>query len=148
MTTVTKHRELLLVVEDDLDSRLAMGEVLQRAGYLVETAPNALEGLQMAAHTRPDLVLTDMQMPGLNGIELIRRLHIFAPSVPVVLTTGMADTKNLLTATAGYGAVACLKKPMDVDNLLWTIESALVVARQRQAHRKPMGAPRAIAHAR
>jgi CheY-like chemotaxis protein len=139
MTTVGKQRETILVVDDDLDSRLAIAEVLQVAGHVVEIAANGFEALEMAGRRWPDLVVTDLQMPGLNGIEFIRRLHLFAPTVPVVLATGIQDTKNLLTAAAAYGAVACLRKPMNVDDLLWTIDGALAVARQREANRPSSG---------
>lgn len=135
MTTVGKQREQILVVDDDLDSRLAIADVLQVAGHMVEMAANGFEGLQLAARRWPDLVVSDLQMPGLNGIEFIRRLHLFAPTVPVVLATGIHDTKNLLTAAASYGAVACLRKPMNVDDLLWTIDGALIAARQREENR-------------
>jgi CheY-like chemotaxis protein len=136
MAIALSRREQILVLEDDLDSCQVIGEALQEAGHLVALAANGLDGLQIAARGRPDLVLSDLQMPGLNGIEFIRRLHTFAPSTPVVLMTGLGDTKNLLTATAQYGAVACLKKPMILDDLLWTIESALAVARQRDGQRR------------
>jgi CheY-like chemotaxis protein len=136
MTTVGKQREQILVVDDDLDSRQAIAEVLQIAGHTVEMAANGFEALQMAARRWPDLVVTDLQMPGLNGIEFIRRLHLFAPTVPVVLATGVEDTKNLLTAAAAYGAVACLRKPMNVDDLLWTIDGTLIAAHQREASRR------------
>jgi CheY-like chemotaxis protein len=136
MTTMGKQREQILVVDDDLDSRLAIADVLRVAGHMVEIAANGFEGLQLASRRWPDLVLTDLQMPGLNGIEFIRRLHLFAPAVPVVLATGIQDTKDLLTAAAAYGAVACLRKPMNVDDLLWTIDGALIAARQREASRR------------
>ena len=126
MVSASSRREQILVLDDDRDSCQVIGEALQGAGHRVALAANGLDGLQIAAHGRPDLVLSDLQMPGISGIEFIRRLHTFAPSIPVVLMTGMADTKDLLTATAQYGAVACLKKPMNLDDLLWTIESALV----------------------
>jgi two-component system C4-dicarboxylate transport response regulator DctD len=67
-------------------------------------------------------------MPGMNGIELIRRIHAVDGSVPVVLTTG-AETRDLCTAANAYGAVACLTKPINLDELLWTIDCALAIRR-------------------
>jgi CheY-like chemotaxis protein len=120
-----KNRERILVVEDDQVSRETMTDVLAHAGYDVVAAADGYEALSIAAHGSPDLVLSDLQMPGIDGVELTKRLHAFAGGVPVVLTTGLPDTQDVITAAQSYGAVACLPKPMNVDDLLWTIDRAL-----------------------
>jgi len=127
MVKITKKRERVLVVEDDEDSRNIMADALVEAGYTVEGAADGYEALSIAARRSPDIVVSDLSMPGINGVELARRLHVFAPTVPVVLTTGIEDTLDLVTAARAYGAVACLKKPMSLDELLWTIDRALAV---------------------
>lgn len=128
---VLKRREQILVVEDDLDSCELLGEVLHDAGYSIDMAHSGPEALAMAAQRRPDVVVSDLQMPGFDGLELTRRMHAADPDLPVVLTTGVENTKDVITAAQGYGAVACLKKPMSLEELLWVIDSALAVARQR-----------------
>jgi two-component system C4-dicarboxylate transport response regulator DctD len=70
-------------------------------------------------------------MPGFDGLELTRRMHAVDPQLPIVLTTGVENTKDVVTAATAYGAVACLEKPMKLDELLWVLESALAVSRQR-----------------
>ncbi len=120
-----KNRERILVVEDDQMSRETMTDVLSHAGYDVVAAADGYEALSIAAHGSPDLVLSDLQMPGIDGVELTKRLHAFAGGVPVVLTTGLKETQDVITAAQSYGAVACLPKPMNVDDLLWTIDRAL-----------------------
>jgi CheY-like chemotaxis protein len=129
-----KRREQVLVVEDDLESCQVMGEVLQEAGYSIDLAHDAYEALEMAARRRPDVVVTDIQMPRIDGLELTRRLHEFDPDLAVVFTTG-GPTKDLLTASESYGGSTCLQKPMKPDDLLWAIDSALALSRQRG--RKP-----------
>jgi CheY-like chemotaxis protein len=124
-----KRRERVLVVEDDEVSRQTMADVLAEAGFDVIEAADAYEALSIAAHGAPDLMLSDLEMPGMDGVELTRRLHAFARAVPVVLTTGLRDTRDLVTAAQAYGAVACLEKPMNVDELLWTIDRALACER-------------------
>lgn len=131
--SILKRREQILVVEDDLDSCQVIGEVLQHAGYSVDLARDGYEGLEMAARRPPDLVLSDVLMPGLDGVEFTQRLHIFSPALPVVLTTGLEETKDLVTAATTYGSVACLKKPMNLEELLWIIDGALASARQQRA---------------
>jgi CheY-like chemotaxis protein len=130
MMDMAKKRERILVVDDDEPSRHVMADTLADAGYTVEVAADGYEALDIAARRSPDLVLSDLAMPGIDGIELARRLHAFARSVPVVLTTGVEETRDVVTAANAYGAVACLKKPMSVDELIWTIDRALVMNEQ------------------
>jgi DNA-binding response OmpR family regulator len=123
-----RDRDRILVVDDDADACELIALVLGQAGYAVSSAVDGFEALAIVASARPDLVLTDLQMPGMNGIELIRRVHAIDSTLPVVLTTG-ADTRDLCTAPAAYGAVACMTKPINLDELLWTIDCALACRR-------------------
>jgi CheY-like chemotaxis protein len=130
-----RRREQILIVDDDVESCELMGLVLREEGYSIDLAKSGSEALAKAARRRPDVVLTDVQMPGINGVELARRIHAADPTVPVVLTTGLRETKDLVTSAAHYGAVCCLTKPMNLDELLWAIESALTLGRQRAGQR-------------
>lgn len=128
---VLKRREQILVVEDDVSSCELIGEVLHDAGYSIDLAHSGPEAMDAASRRRPDVVLSDLQMPGFDGLELTRRLHEADPELPIVLTTGLQDTKDVVTAAEAYGAVACLRKPMNLEELLWVLDRALAVARQR-----------------
>lgn len=123
----------ILVVDDDADARELMATLLGQSGYVVETAADGFEALAIVAARRPDLLLTDLRMPGMDGAELIRRVHAVdartsgsagGRELPAVLTTGV-DTCDQCTSSLAYGAVACLIKPMNLDDLVWTIECAL-----------------------
>jgi CheY-like chemotaxis protein len=127
MMKLVQKRERILVVDDDEPSRHVMADTLSDAGYSVEEAADGYEALEIAARHSPDLVVSDLAMPGIDGIELARRLHAFARDLPVVLTTGLDETRDVVTAANAYGAVACLKKPMSLDELIWTIDRALVL---------------------
>jgi CheY-like chemotaxis protein len=116
-----------LIVDDDQDARELIGQVLAEAGYLVEVAGDGLEAIAKLPRTLPDLVLTDLRMPGMHGVDLAQRIRSQS-DVPVVLTTGN-ETFDLLTDAGAYGAVACLTKPINLDDLLWTIERALACRR-------------------
>src|SRR5258707_1069089 len=98
MALILKRREQILVVEDDPESCELIGEVLHDAGYSVDLARDGYQGLEIAARRPPDLVLSDFQMPGLDGVEFAQRIHAFAPGLPVVLTTGVTETKDLVTS--------------------------------------------------
>jgi CheY-like chemotaxis protein len=118
-----KRRDRILIVDDDRDARELIGSVLAEAGYLVEMAADGFEAINRLSAVRPDLVLTDLRMPGLTGVDLARRIRALG-NVPVILTTG-AETHDLCTGAGAYGAVACLTKPINLDELLWTIDTAL-----------------------
>lgn len=118
-----KVRDRILIVDDDKDARELIASVLAEAGYAVELAKDGLEAINRLSAVRPDLVLTDLRMPGLNGVDLAQRIRRLG-DVPVILSTG-AETHDLCTGAEAYGAVACLTKPINLDELLWTIERAL-----------------------
>jgi CheY-like chemotaxis protein len=121
-------RDRVLVVDDDRDACETIALVLQQAGYAVHAVRDGAEALKVVAAHHPDLVLTDLQMPGMNGLDLIRRIRDIDEGVPVVLTTGV-ETRDLCTGAAAYGAEACLPKPINLDDLLWTIDRALACRR-------------------
>jgi CheY-like chemotaxis protein len=128
-----RKRDRILVVEDNFDSREMIVEALLNAGYAVAKAVDSTEAIYIAARWPPDLLLSDLGLPGINGAELARRLHAFAPDLPVVLTTGLEETYDISTSAPDYGTVTCLRKPMNLDDLLWTIDRALA---ERPALRK------------
>jgi DNA-binding response OmpR family regulator len=123
-----RHRNTILVVDDDSDACQALGGLLEESGFAVEAAGDGAGALARLDQVGPDLVLTDLQMPGMDGLELIRRIQAREKAPPVILVTGM-ETGDLCTRATGYGAVECLVKPVDVDELLWAVERALACHR-------------------
>jgi CheY-like chemotaxis protein len=142
---ILKRREQVLVVEDDTDSCELIGTVLREAGYSVDLAGDGVEALEKASRRKPDVVVSDVQMPNMNGLRLARRLHAVDPELPIILNTCLDETRDVLTAAEAYGAVACLKKPMNLDELLWLIEQSVAVSRQKGRRPGPplIPAPRA-----
>ena len=125
---VAKRRDRVLVVDDEADARELIATVLTQGGYAVEVAHDGYDAIDKMPAAAPDVVLTDMQMPGMHGVELIAQLRRIDGDLPVVLATGV-ETRDLLTNASLYGAVACLEKPLDLDELLWTIDLALACRR-------------------
>lgn len=106
----------VLLVEDDDDNRELMGEVLQDAGYQVMLAASGAEGLRMLAEHSIDVVVTDVGMPGMGGLEVARAVKGAAPGVPVVVVTGYAEREDI-TSARGREVDAVLVKPVDPDQL-------------------------------
>jgi CheY-like chemotaxis protein len=104
----------ILIVEDNEANRLLAGAVLEREGYRVEMAGNAEEALQKLANGSPDLILMDVQMPGMDGLTLTRRLKGDARTadIPVVALTALAmmgDRERTLEA----GCSGYISKPIN-----------------------------------
>ena len=105
---------MILIVEDNEANRLLAGAVLEREGYRVEMAGNAEEALQKLANSSPDLILMDVQMPGMDGLTLTRRLKGDARTadIPVVALTALAmmgDRERTLEA----GCSGYISKPIN-----------------------------------
>src|SRR5262249_55231039 len=94
-TVRTAHRGRILVVDDEANARTALAELLRDEGYEVETAADAFKGLGKLEAFDPELILTDLKMPGMDGIELMARVAALREeAVPVVVMTafGAVDT--------------------------------------------------------
>jgi len=122
MTTKTR----VLVVDDEEDAREMLAAILSQAGFDVDDAADGFAALTKVSRYRPDVVVTDLRMPGMTGVDLLQRIRRIHGDVPVILATGL-ETWDLCTAAEAYGAVTCLIKPIELDELIWNIEMALAV---------------------
>lgn len=100
----------ILVIDDEPVVRGLVVEILESAGYTVATADRADDALELLETEEHDLVLSDIVMPGLSGVDLLRRVRVRRPNLPVVLVTG-AGTYDLLGEALLEGADAILLKP-------------------------------------
>lgn len=122
----------VLIVDDDDAVRLVCAVNLEAAGVRVLEASDGLEGLEQARSHRPDLVLTDVAMPRLDGFELAERLRqdVRTCRIPVVFLSGEAAKPNGDRARA-HGAVAFLTKPFDPAAVTALVVRELTSARSR-----------------
>jgi two-component system response regulator FixJ len=118
-------KELIHVVEDDDAMRESLVAVLEDAGYEVRAYPNAEGFLAVGAATRTGCVVSDVRMPGMDGLTLLRRLRAKRSALPLVLITGHGDVSLAVTAMKA-GAVDFLEKPFEPENLLAAVEAALM----------------------
>ena len=121
----------ILVVDDEPNARTALAEILKEEGYQVETAADGFKGLARAEEFSPDLVLTDLKMPGMDGVELLRKLRQHAPELPVVLMTAFGAVETAVSAMR-EGAADYLTKPLNTDELVLVIDRALERVRLRR----------------
>jgi signal transduction histidine kinase len=108
--------EAVVVIDDDYAIRLSCGQILSRSGYSVEVFEDGARGLDAVAANKPGLVLVDLKMPGLSGMEVIARLHEVDPTMTVVVITGYATIGTAVEAMKA-GAYDFLPKPFSPDEL-------------------------------
>lgn len=114
----------ILVVDDDATCRLLLQEFLLDEGFVVATAPDANSALNEARRATPDLVLTDLHMPMVNGVELCRCLHELHRDLCVVVMTAQTDMQSVLDSLRA-GAEDYLIKPLELDAVLWCVQRTL-----------------------
>ena len=114
----------ILIIEDDRSQREALAEILAGEGFEVETAPDGETGLTRLQEISFDVVLTDMALPGLGGMEVLKYLVRHRPEALCIIITGYATIKNSVTAMR-LGAYDYLAKPVDPQELRLVLKRAL-----------------------
>lgn len=117
------HKKLL-IVDDEPEVLSMFAKFLTRKGYGVSMARDALEAIRHCKREKPDLILTDYSMPGMNGVDLLKELHIAHPGMPAILMSGEADMRTAAAALREQ-AFDFLRKPIDSNDLLSSIKLAL-----------------------
>ena len=112
----------VLIVDDDEDARLLVHHILESAGHELYLAENGAEAMRLFLRETPEVVITDLQMPGSDGIDLIGALVATSPDVPIIAITGSA-TEFLRTARM-MGARTTLEKPVSPRALLDAVAEA------------------------
>ncbi|MBN1680288.1 MAG: response regulator, partial [Anaerolineae bacterium] len=106
----------ILVVDDEGAIRYSISKTLQRVGYQVHTAASGEEALEMMQHQDYDVVLTDIRMPGVSGVELLGKIKEQAPDAVVILLTGYANLETAIESLR-LGAHDYLTKPSSSQNI-------------------------------
>ena len=118
---MSKH---ILIVDDDATVRTALEDALGTAGFVVDVADSAVAALSMIGSRKPAIVVSDVRMPDLGGLELLSELRARSPDVDVVLMTAFDDMPTVVEAMK-RGAAEFLVKPLDLDELQKTLERVL-----------------------
>jgi two-component system, OmpR family, response regulator VicR len=114
----------ILVVDDEKDLADYLADELKIEGYETGIAYDGVEAIIKIIDFNWDVLLMDIRMPKLNGINALRIIHRIKPDLPVIMFTGQAGQAEMLEATH-LGAYTCLLKPVSTDNLFRTIKQVL-----------------------
>jgi two-component system response regulator AtoC len=120
---MTSH-ERILVVDDEEQMRDLLAKVLERKGYQVSVCGDGTEALALLEREPADLVITDVRMPGLNGMEALRAIKELNPEIVVLIMTAFGSIDQAVQAVK-EGAYDYINKPFKIDEILLTIEKAL-----------------------
>lgn len=123
------QKKRILVIEDDDLSREGVTEVLADEGYEVMAAGNGEEGLALLSTYHPDVVLTDLHMPKLDGWGVIAQLQQRYPAMPVIIFTSDIEIDAMREAQR-LGVQDFINKPLDLDDLLRRVKRVLLLRRR------------------
>src|SRR4051794_21605780 len=121
-------RESILVVDDEAGVRGSLGGILADEGYLVETAESGEQALALLERGRFDLMLLDVWLPGMDGLETLSRVKAMEPELPVVVISGHGNIETAVPAVR-LGARDFVEKPLSLEKTLLVVKNTL---RQRK----------------
>ena len=135
----------ILIVDDEKNIRVQLQGLLADHGYRASVAEDAETALARLPDEPPDLVLLDVNLPGMSGIDALEKIRARGDDPPVVVMSGQATVDSAVKATK-LGAFDYLEKPLDPERLLVTVRNAIESARLRHRNRElagPRGMPAA-----
>lgn len=122
----------ILIADDDLSMRQALAESLESCGFEVETAENGADALQKFQQGKFEVVVTDMRMPKMTGMDVLRGIKKISPQIPVILITAYGTVKTAVEAMK-EGAAEFIMKPFSLDDLEFAVRNVLVVNKDSEA---------------
>lgn len=117
-------QDTILIIDDDSSIRWVLAKALQNAGFKVVACDEGKRALDIIADQPPALVISDIQMPGLSGLQLLETLQASHPWLPVIIITANADT-DIGSQTHSLGAYDYLPKPFDLNHVIQVCKNAL-----------------------
>ncbi len=121
---MAKKKQKILIVDDERSIRHTLREILEFEDFAVEEAENGMEGLAKAKDGAFDLIIMDIKMPQMDGLQALERLQILQPDLPVIMISGHGTIETAVEAVK-KGAFDYISKPPDLNRLLITVRNAL-----------------------
>ncbi len=114
----------ILVIDDERPIRNALKEILEYEKFKVDLAEDGASGISMVQNKKFDIILCDIKMPKMDGMEVLERINMLSPETPVVMVSGHANVQTAVEALK-IGAYDFIEKPLDLNRLLVTVRNAL-----------------------
>ncbi|MDS1030363.1 response regulator [Bacillota bacterium LX-D] len=117
-----RGKSKILVVDDQPGIRHLVAEVLEENDYEVTLAANGQEALSVMHKTKPEVVLLDMKMPDMNGLQVLQQMNSSGENIPVIMMTAF-DEQNLIEQAEELGAKGFLAKPFDINQIIEAVSN-------------------------
>jgi len=127
-------KDSILIIDDEANIRISLAGILEDEGFDTREAASGDEGLEAVRKDPPDLVLLDIWMPGIDGMETLKRLKESHPFLPVIMMSGHGTIETAVKATK-MGAYDFIEKPLSLEKILVTVANALAMSRLREENR-------------
>ncbi|WP_338471060.1 response regulator [Niallia sp. XMNu-256] len=114
----------ILIVDDQYGIRILLNEVLQKEGYDTYQAANGLQALEIVQENVPDLILLDMKIPGMDGIEILKRVKAIHPDMKVIIMTAYGEL-DMIQEAMDLGAMTHFAKPFDIVEIREAVKKYL-----------------------
>src|SRR6476620_221586 len=114
-------KEKILIVDDQFGIRILLNEVFQKEGYQTFQAANGIQALEIVTKHDPDLVLLEMKIPGMDGIEILKRMKVLDPDIKVIIMTAYGEL-DMIQEAMNLGAITHFAKPFDIDDIRKAVE--------------------------
>ncbi len=118
------NKKKILVVDDQIGIRVLLQEVFSGEGYSTYQASNGRLALELVKNEKPDLVLLDMKIPGMDGLEILKHIKTLDKSIKVIMMTAYGELAMIREAT-DLGALMHFTKPFDIEELLMAVNVEL-----------------------
>lgn len=116
----------VLIVDDQFGIRILLNEVLQKEGYETYQAANGVQALDILQKHSPDLVLLDMKIPGMDGIEILKRMKVIDKDIQVIIMTAYGEL-DMIQEAKNLGALTHFAKPFDIDDIRTAVKKYIKV---------------------
>ncbi|WP_077342458.1 nitrogen regulation protein NR(I) [Pseudocolwellia agarivorans] len=130
------NTEQIWIVDDDSSIRWVLEKAFNKANLSAASFDNAKDLLTALDHSQPEIIISDIKMPGINGMELLSQINADHPNIPVIIMTAHSDLDSAVNAYQG-GAFEYLPKPFDIDEAISLSKRALTHAREQNAKNNP-----------
>ncbi|MBA9027896.1 MULTISPECIES: response regulator [Bacillaceae] len=116
----------VLIVDDQFGIRILLNEVLHKEGYDTFQAANGLQALDIVTNHSPDLVLLDMKIPGMDGIEILKRMKQIDADIRVIIMTAYGEL-DMIQEAKDLGAITHFAKPFDIDDIRKAVRENIII---------------------
>lgn len=121
---VDASNQKILIVDDQFGIRILLNEIFQKAGYTTFQAANGAQALAVVKKEKPGLVILDMKIPGMDGLEILKRIKKDHEEIKVIIMTAYGEL-DMIQEAMDVGAVTYFSKPFDIDELMKTVQEQL-----------------------